>query len=87
MRGVVKAALQTSLHRYASLLHFSLSTAHRMLKHDLDYHPYNLHIVQESNKPILPDGKIFANSFRICNYRKTRNFFLVTMHTLNGMSV
>ncbi len=38
LRVAVEAVLQTSLCLDASLLCFLLSTAHRMLKHDLRYH-------------------------------------------------
>ncbi len=42
-------------------------------------------------KPILTDGKIFANSYYVCNYQKTQNFSLVTRrvtrHISNWMGV
>ncbi len=47
LRVAIEAAPQTSFHRLASLLCFSLATAHRMLKHDLGYHPDKLQIAQE----------------------------------------
>ncbi len=66
LRAAVEAAPWTSFCQCISSLHFLFSTAHQKLKHDL--------------KPILPDGKIFANSFSICNYWKTRIFFTDEAH-------
>ncbi len=59
----VEVALQTSLHRYASSLHFLLSTAYRMLKHDLGYHAYKLQIVQELKETNFIRWKGFYKQF------------------------
>ncbi len=51
--------------------------------------PTNCKLFKSWKKLILPHGKIFANSFCICNYWKTQNFFLTGRHNqahfeLNG---
>ncbi len=47
LQAAIEVALRTLLRRHASSLCFLLSTAHRMLKHDLGYQPYKMLIVQE----------------------------------------
>ncbi len=63
--------------RHASLLHFSLSTAHRMLKHDLGYQPYKLQIVQELKKTDLDFCKQFLHLQLL---EDTELFFSVEAH-------
>ncbi len=50
LRATIDVTPQTSLCEHASMLHFSLSAAHQMLKHDLGYHTYKLQIVQNLKK-------------------------------------
>ncbi len=84
--AAVEAALQTSLHHHthACSLHFLLSTAHRMLKHDFGYHPYKLHIVQELKETYFARKKDFCDQF--CNYLKDIEL-LLARHNLNWMGV
>ncbi len=75
----VKGALQTSLRQHSSL-HFSFSTAHRMLKHDLGYHPLHklqiLQIVQKSKETNFARWKDFCEQFlAFVITRRQQNFF------------
>ncbi len=63
LQVVVEAAPQTSLCRHALLLCFLLSTAHRMLKRDLGYHPYKLQIVQELKETNFARWKDFCKHY------------------------
>ncbi len=74
LQASVEAALQTSLYQHSSSLHFSLNTAHQMSTMILVITPTNL--FKSWKKPILSDGKIFANSFCVCYYQKTKTFLL-----------
>ncbi len=82
--AAVKVAPQTSLCQHTSLLHFSLSTAHRMLKHDLGYHLYKLQIAQElkkTNSAIWKD--IFKHFSHLQLPEDIELFFLATRHIFN----